>query len=199
MASLFLSYSRDDVGRIAQLAAALEVDGHKVWWDRHISGGQEYAPAIEEALESADVVIVCWTAKSIQSAWVRDEAGSGRDRGRLVPVTLDGCQPPLGFRQYQTVDLSRWNGKPQADALERLRTAINDRLGSASPIKSLPHPPRAARWRRRLPFGRWRAMAAGAALITATALLFPHVIGTATIEPKVAIGKFDSSPTCRQR
>jgi tetratricopeptide (TPR) repeat protein len=31
-------------------------------------------------------------------------------------------------------------------------------------------------------------------LITATALLFPHVIGTATIEPKVAIGKFDSSP-----
>ena len=43
MASLFLSYSRDDVGRVGPLAAALERQGHKVWWDRHIAGGQEFA------------------------------------------------------------------------------------------------------------------------------------------------------------
>ena len=112
MASLFLSYSRDDISRVAPLAAALDRDGHTVWWDRQISGGQEFADAIEQALKSADVVIVCWTSRSVRSAWVRDEAGEGRDGGRLVPVTLDGCQPPLGFRQYQTVDLSSWSGRP---------------------------------------------------------------------------------------
>ena len=92
MASLFLSYSRDDLSRVEPLAAALEGCGHRVWWDRHLSGGQEFVDAIEQALESADVVIVCWTANSVHSAWVRDEAGSGRDRGCLVPVTLDGNQ-----------------------------------------------------------------------------------------------------------
>ena len=140
MASLFLSYSREDMSRVAPLAAALERDGHTVWWDRHISGGQEFADAIEQALESADVVIVCWTANSVRSAWVRDEAGAGRDRGRLVPVTLDGCQPPLGFRQYHTIDLSRWNGRPQSPALEPLKAAIAERAsGTPQPMRQPSH------------------------------------------------------------
>ena len=67
MASLFLSYSREDVGRVRSLAAALERDGHEVWWDQYISGGQEFADEIEKALNSADAVIVCWTANSIRS------------------------------------------------------------------------------------------------------------------------------------
>ena len=46
MASLFLSYAREDASRIGPLAAALEQDDHQVWWDRHISGGQEFADAI---------------------------------------------------------------------------------------------------------------------------------------------------------
>ena len=60
MASLFLSYSREDASRVGPLAAALEGDGHKVWWDRHITGGDEFADAIEQALESAEVVIACY-------------------------------------------------------------------------------------------------------------------------------------------
>ena len=90
MASVFLSYSRDDLDRIGPLADALERAGHSIWWDRHIAGGEEFAGAIEEALESADAVVVAWSATSVKSAWVRDEAGAGRDSGRLVPVTLDG-------------------------------------------------------------------------------------------------------------
>lgn len=124
MPSLFLSYSREDISRVGPLAAAMEREGHQVWWDRHISGGQEFADAIEKALETADVVIVCWTKGSIRSGWVRDEAASGRDRGRLVPVTLDGTQPPLGFRQYQTIDLSNWNGRQASRALAPLKAAI---------------------------------------------------------------------------
>jgi len=190
MASLFLSYSRDDRGRVEPLASALECQGHKVWWDRHLSGGQEFVDAIEQALESADIVIVCWTATSVHSAWVRDEAGSGRDRGRLVPVTLDGSQPPLGFRQYHTIDLSRWNERPQSPALEPLEAAIAERQGGTPQ----PRPPLAAASRWRMPFRRrrWAIVSLAALILVASAaFLYSRISsGSGVIEPRVAVGQF---------
>lgn len=107
MANLFLSYDRHDAAQAQTIAQALEGAGHEVWWDRHIKGGAEFSKQIEQALNRADAVVVLWSKESIDSAWVRDEAAAGRDRGRLVPATLDGTTPPLGFRQYQTIDFSR--------------------------------------------------------------------------------------------
>lgn len=106
MANVFLSYDREDVHRAQPLAAALEQAGHTVWWDRRITPGAEFSKAIEEALASSDIVLVLWSARAVKSHWVRDEAAIGRDTGRLVPASLDGCAPPLGFRQFQTIDLS---------------------------------------------------------------------------------------------
>ena len=187
MASLFLSYSRDDFARVGPLAAALEREGHKVWWDRHISGGQEFADEIEQALESADIVIVCWTRSSVRSAWVRDEAAAGRDNGRLVPVTLDGCQPPLGFRQYQTIDLNRWNGRPGSPQLVPLKGAIAEKASGAGPV------PRAA-FRPSVRFDprRWALPAATTlALLGGGAFLYSRISGgSGGIEPKVAVGQF---------
>jgi len=105
MTKVFLSYDRDDQAAARKIAAALEKAGHQVWWDRNIRGGSEFAQEIERALADAGAVVVLWSERSIQSAWVRDEAAAGRDSGRLVPVRIDGCTPPLGFRQYQAVDL----------------------------------------------------------------------------------------------
>jgi hypothetical protein len=188
MASLFLSYSREDIEKVGPLAAALEAEGHKVWWDRHIAGGQEFSDAIEQALESAEVVVVCWSAASLRSAWVKDEACAGRDSGRLVPLTLDGCQPPLGFRQYQTIDLSRWDRKPKSAALEPLDAAIAGRAGGAPLPMAAKAARRSAGWRSR------RLMVAGTAAlvaITAGALIYPRLSsGSGNFEPKVAVGQF---------
>lgn len=76
------------------IATALERAGHSVWWDKHIGGGAEYAREIEQALNAADIVVVLWTESSVQSPWVHDEAGSGRDPGRLVPLSLEGRSRP---------------------------------------------------------------------------------------------------------
>ena len=99
MTSVFLSYDRDDAVKAHSIALALEKAGHQVWWDQHIKGGAQYSKEIEAALKAADAVVVLWSAHSVDSAWVRDEAAAGRDSGRLVPVMIDDTEPPLGFRQ----------------------------------------------------------------------------------------------------
>src|SRR5689334_25147831 len=90
MGTIFLSYARDDQACAATLARVLEDAGHEVWWDRRIDSGEEFAIEIETALDRADVVLVAWSAHAAKSAWVRDEAATGRDDGRLLPVTIDG-------------------------------------------------------------------------------------------------------------
>jgi len=110
----FLSYARADQVQAEKLARALEDAGLSLWWDAQIEGGAAFAKSIEAALENCDAVIVVWTRTSVGSDWVLDEAAKGRDLRKLVPVSLDGTEPPLGFRQYQSVDLSRWQGNTSA-------------------------------------------------------------------------------------
>jgi adenylate cyclase len=131
MAAVFLSYDHEDASRAGPIASALEKAGHSVWWDRHIHGGAEYNSEIEGAVERADVVVVLWSEKSVRSAWVRDEAAEGRDRGKLVPVTLDSTKPPMGFRQYQTIPLSEWRGRKPPQQIAELLHAIETIDGSA--------------------------------------------------------------------
>ena len=139
MAKVFLSYVREDLSAARKVAAALERAGHEVWWDRHIRGGAEFAQEIDRALEAAAGVVVLWSKQSITSAWVRDEAGAGRDSGRLVPVRIDDCTPPLGFRQYQAVDLpAGGKGNSQA-AFQELSDAISALAGAPRPAPQTDH------------------------------------------------------------
>lgn len=120
MASVFLSYDHEDVASAARIASALENAGYSVWWDRQIHGGAEFQSEIERAVEEADAVVVLWSKRAIKSAWVRDEAAEGRDEGKLIPVLLEPVKPPMGFRQFQTIDLSdRRRASGQVDELLR--------------------------------------------------------------------------------
>lgn len=128
MASIFLSYARDDAAKAARVALALEKAGHSVWWDRDIHAGSRFSKEIDLALRGAELVVVLWSKSSIESAWVQDEAAAGRDSGRLVPVLIDCVEPPLGFRQYQSVELiGGWRG---ARALMPLIDAVIKRTGA---------------------------------------------------------------------
>jgi hypothetical protein len=110
MASIFLSYAREDRVFAAHMARVLEEAGHNLWWDRRLDGGEEFSAEIEAALAGAQVIVVAWSAHSVKSRWVRDEASVGGDTGRLVPVAIDGALPPMGFRQFHTLDLRGWKG-----------------------------------------------------------------------------------------
>ncbi len=111
MADVFISYSHVDKGAAKIIAEHLIEEGYDVWWDKDLIAGDDYTTMIEELLDSAKAVIVLWSGKSRASHWVRDEAAVGRDRNRLLPISIDGSLPPLGFRQIHTVALKGWDGK----------------------------------------------------------------------------------------
>ncbi len=137
MARVFLSYSREDAASAQKLAAAVSGAGHEVWWDRQIHGGSRFATEIDRALKDAEAIVVLWSETSIRSAWVQDEAAEGRDTGRLIPLTFGGCKAPLGFRQFQSIDLGRWGGRGRPPQLDELLWAIDKTAGgehTAEPI-----------------------------------------------------------------
>ncbi len=127
--TVFLSYARADQKRARGVIAALEQAGIKVWWDGLLEGGDTFLPTTEAALENADAVVVLWSKTSVESHWVRDEATRGRERECLVPLRLDASRPPLGFRQFQTIDLSRWRGKHDAAPIDSAIRAIRGFAG----------------------------------------------------------------------
>lgn len=102
--TVFVSYSRDDRKHALQIIDILERNGFSVWWDGMLEGGDRFSCTTAEALENAKAVVVLWSKTSAESHWVHDEATQGRDRKRLVPLSIDGSDPPLGFRQFQVID-----------------------------------------------------------------------------------------------
>lgn len=195
MASVFLSYGRDDTDRARPLAAALEKAGHSVWWDLNVRSGAQFSKVIEEALKAADAVVVLWSIHSVDSPWVRDEAAAGRDSGRLVPVTLDGTEPPLGFRQFQTIDLRKWNGRRTSVQLHALFADIEALAANRSDAAAPPFAPVSSA--ATAPSGARRHL-----LVTAVALLaiiaaaafYWFLGGRSSSPPTVAVVAADARP-----
>lgn len=167
MASVFLSYSREDRTSVERIARVLQAAGHQVWWDRHIASGSEFAAEIEAQLAKADLVLVVWSASAAKSPWVRDEAGIGRDKGRLLPVVVDGSLPPIGFRQFQALDLAGWKGRN-----DRRKKALIEAVDMVLGGKALAPAPGTAKqtglWGKRL----WVIAAALVLMIAAGTLAF---------------------------
>lgn len=106
MADIFFTYAADDSARVAEIAKALEAQGLSVDWAREILPGQNRVTEMTRRLSEARAVVVVWSNRSVAAPMVLDEAGAARDQGKLVPVMIDRVEPPLGFRQLHTSDLT---------------------------------------------------------------------------------------------
>lgn len=125
LADIFVSYSSDDRARVEPLISRLEAVGYSVWWDHRLHGGSMFSEEIETELENAAFVVVAWSASSIKSRWVADEADAALQAGKLIPVRFDDVKPPLGFRQVQTIDFSDWNRNAGDAAFRTLTVALS--------------------------------------------------------------------------
>jgi TIR domain len=107
MHEICISYSRRDISTVRALTTALSQKGVTVWVDRSdIQEGDAYDTQIEEAIAQTRVVIVLWSENSIKFHWVRAEAAYALAKHKLLPISIDQCQPPLQFMQIQTIDFS---------------------------------------------------------------------------------------------
>jgi len=165
VADLFISYKAEDRKRVALLVAALEAAGMSVWWDAHIGGGSEWREEIERNLDAARCVIVVWSKGSTgpHGDFVRDEASRAMRRKIYLPVRIDRVEPPLGFGEQQTIDLTGWRGKASDPRVQGLLKVARQRLGIEG---DLPAIPASRQW----PIDRRTAIASGGALVAAAAV-----------------------------
>jgi hypothetical protein len=110
MADIFISYKKEDAGRVIRMVEALRAEGFDVWWDHGIQAGSEWDRSIHKELYAAKVVIAIWSKASVAAPWVKEEATVGKNRGVLLPARIDDVDPPLGFMMIQAADLVGWRG-----------------------------------------------------------------------------------------
>ena len=142
---VFVSYSREDRAAAMEVIQALQDAGIETWWDGLLEGGARYGDITEYRLENAYAVVVLWSKRSTRSHWVHDEATRGRDRQCLIPATIDGSEPPLGFRQFQWLTLASEPGPLDpaglADLVRSIRRLDAARKGEAvQPFVAKPAP-----------------------------------------------------------
>jgi TIR domain-containing protein len=134
VSDVFISYAREDRQTASTLAALLSRAGYDIFWDRDLLSGSDFEQVIEVELAQAKAVVVLWSATSVRSGWVRDEAADAMARGVLVPVAVAGVDPPLGFRSLHVIPFS-------TDPTELLRAivrlAAQPARAAAKPIRPL--------------------------------------------------------------
>jgi len=126
MSDVFISYARKDRAWAERLKDALMTYGLDVWWDADLMAGGSFTRVIQDELDKTKSVIVLWSDDSVESKFVGDEASYARDLDKLVPVTIDGAEPPLGFRQIHTQNIEGWKGNADAKAIKRLADSIGN-------------------------------------------------------------------------
>ncbi|MEQ1726634.1 MAG: TIR domain-containing protein [Sphingopyxis sp.] len=196
--TIFVSYARDDRKRALPIIEALEQAGYSVWWDGLLGGGERFSHTTEAALERARAVVVLWSKTSVESHWVHDEATRGRDRRCLVPVSLDGVEAPLGFRQFQLIAMpvSRRNTDHAAiDTMLRAVAALHDSKALPQPAPAPPSP-RFASIDRRLLIGG--GAAAGVAALAGVGW-WAGVFGNSSVANSVAVLPFDNLSSSADR
>ncbi len=132
MADIFLSYAREDKDRVAPIVKELEKRQLSVFWDTQLLPGDSWLNDIEKNLNESSCVLVVWSRHSITSKWVKKEAAEGENRNILVPLRLDLVDPPFGFRDLHTADLSDWRNDTSHQAFRQIIEAITLKISSST-------------------------------------------------------------------
>lgn len=128
MSDVFISYNRADKAKAEQLARALTSHGWTVWWDPKILPGERFDTVIQHELEAARCVVVLWSANSVKSRWVRDEADVALKNGKLLPALIENVEVPMGFRAIEAANLVDWKGETGHSEYVNLKAAIQKKL-----------------------------------------------------------------------
>ncbi|MEO1310402.1 MAG: toll/interleukin-1 receptor domain-containing protein [Pseudomonadota bacterium] len=125
MAKVFLSYASDDVALVDPINEAFHRSGHSVWWDQVMAPTPEaYRDEILKRLRLATCVVTVWTARSVDSVWVRSEARRAFALGKLLQarIALHIDALPMPYDELHCVDLTDW--RPDDDEHQGFRNLL---------------------------------------------------------------------------
>lgn len=89
MANIFLSYGRSSEAITTELAGDLTALGHEVWFDRHLSGGQQWWDAILASIRKCEIFVFVLDPGSLDSRACRSEYRYGAALGKsILPVRV---------------------------------------------------------------------------------------------------------------
>jgi hypothetical protein len=137
MADIFISYKREDRPIAERLADVLKQLGFDVWWDLELLAGDQYRQVIREVIDHCSVAIVLWSAQSVESDFVVDEASHAKTKGKLCPARIDQVELPFGFGQTHTDDLIGWDGELNHPGFKGLVGAIEERVKRKAKLGAL--------------------------------------------------------------
>ena len=134
-APIFISYSSKDQDMAETICRALEARGHQCWIScRDVHPGQNFQEAIVQALRSAQVMLLVFTANANNSDEIKKELVlAGRHRVTVVPIRVEDVAPNDAFAYElatrQWIDLfSDWEQE-----IERLAVRIGQILQTGKP------------------------------------------------------------------
>lgn len=112
--TVFISYTTPDRAKARRLANDLGAQGIRVWFDENsIAAGSSIPEAVQAGLAQARFLLICWSAYSAKSRWMKEEANAflmnqlAGGRKSMVPVMLDRTRLPLFLRHRKYVDFTR--------------------------------------------------------------------------------------------
>lgn len=108
---VFISGSHADSDRLGLIGQRLLELGFSVFHTGFdLPAGMDYKSYIRHYLENSGTVLVCWSAKSVDSDYVNAEAQYAKDKRLLVACAIEPCHPLPPFNIFQTIDLAHWRG-----------------------------------------------------------------------------------------
>ncbi|MCI5151268.1 MAG: toll/interleukin-1 receptor domain-containing protein [Candidatus Electrothrix sp. MAN1_4] len=127
MANVFISHRKADVTLAEQLAQEVQTAGHDVWFDDwEINVGDSIVEKINEGLEGAEYLLLCYSASGT-SDWVNREWMSTLARQlsgqpvKVLPVRLSGGDLSAILGDVKYTDLvNDWNNGVQ-DLLKAIK------------------------------------------------------------------------------
>lgn len=137
---VFFSYARLDAEKRPQLGLLerrLRDAGYSVWRDDRLRAGEGFHVQLTQALDASRVVLVLWGDAAVHSEWVCDEAGRAKRANKLIPISIGGATPPLGFGALQTIPFGDWDGDLSASCYVQLLSTLEDRIGPTATAKQL--------------------------------------------------------------
>lgn len=142
---LFISYARKDASSVNQLEQMLEANGHRVWYDQELHGGEPWWDGILTQIENCDVFIFVLSPASAASPACQTEYGYAQALSKpILPLMVEAAElPNPALRDTQYIDARRLTSRDTERKINASLNHLQTQLGTgqyAAPDEPPPRP-----------------------------------------------------------